>query len=78
MKILIGVISIIVLLWLAEIKITFNPFSISFGNYHLAIGFLMIYVGVGLIGVSFYNKGADDYHKFVMELLDEKIKKKGN
>ncbi|MEG1587197.1 MAG: hypothetical protein RR346_10000 [Bacteroidales bacterium] len=80
MKILTAIISIIFLLWLAEVKITFNPFSVTFGNAGYVVGMILICIGVSVISISSerkaYKRGLDNYREMVFEVLDEMKKEK--
>lgn len=41
-----ALVSLILLIFLAETKITFKPFSISFGRWHTAIGWMLVISGI--------------------------------
>lgn len=77
MKILFSIaLAIFVFLWVAQIKITFNPLSISFGSLRFALGLVITAIGIGLIGADFYKQGIRDNNKMLNEVLDNWVKER--
>lgn len=60
----------LILLFLADITITWRPFSISFGRGWLVLGIILISLGIGII----YYQGRWDGLKRGVEMKDGLIK----
>jgi len=54
------IIIVIILFFLAQITISFSPFSIKFGRPLFAIGWVLICVGIGCIQLDSERKGRQD------------------
>lgn len=71
MKTIIQVIVIIVaILWVSEIKITLKPFHVSFQNWRIAVGIIIICVGLGFYYAGAYYKGWNKAIDKVTEVID--------
>jgi hypothetical protein len=72
MKIIIGiVILLVVLFFMAETKISTNPFKIQFNNLGYAIGFSLILTGIVIIRTAEYKKGLDRGLEITIEVIKE-------
>ncbi|KQC33982.1 hypothetical protein AAU57_12060 [Nonlabens sp. YIK11] len=70
-KIVLYVVLLIALtIWIAQPSIDFKPFKISFTNGYYAIGFTLVFIGLGFIKYQGHQNGK----KQVMEVVEEMIK----
>lgn len=71
-------ISIIALLWVGDLTITFKPFSISLPGWYKPIGIILFCLSVAVYNVGEYAKGyKHGFDDGIKECLDI-IKKNGN
>lgn len=74
MKLILQVIILTAILaYMAEIKISFSPFSISFGRGWLAIGFILIMCGCICLKAQWYQDGMKKGTEINKELIKEVI-----
>lgn len=71
---------VLILAYMAEFKISFSPFSISFGRGWLVLGFILIMCGCICIKAQGYKdgleKGTEINKGLIKEVIEEKIKEK--
>lgn len=71
---------LLILAYMAEIKITLSPFSISFGRGWLAMGFILIMCGCLCLKAQWYEEGKQEFDRKLKESIkqiqEEKIKEK--
>ena len=74
--ILFTIIFIIAILWVGELTITFNPFSISLPGWHKALGILLFFLSMTVYNIGEYTRGYkqgfDDGVKECVEILKKK------
>jgi hypothetical protein len=58
-------------LFIADIKLSFKPFSIMLINWRGAIGILMIMVGAAIYYNAGYRKGVNETVDKVIEIIDK-------
>lgn len=63
------------LLYIAETKVTYNPFKITFAKGWFAVGMALIGLGIGFIRYQAHKDGVKDGIKGSFEYLKEEIKK---
>lgn len=61
--------------WLSGMKVTFNPFTVKFESLGLAVGWLLIGIGIIFVtfhtGKQFYNRGYKRAFNDAYDVLDE-------
>jgi hypothetical protein len=67
---------VIVIAYLAEIKISFKPFVLAFPNWRSSFGIIVICIGVGIYYNAAFRKGHSKAIDQVMEIIDKQIKDK--
>lgn len=69
---------VLILAYMAEVKISLSPFSISFGRGWLVIGFILIMCGCLCLKAQWYKEGKREFDKEMREkvkqIQEEKIK----
>ena len=76
-KIIIQIIALVIaILWMAEMRISFRPFSIAFSNWRALLGIILICVGAGIYYNAAYRKGWNKAIDKTIEVIDEFKKQK--
>ena len=76
--IILSIISAVAILIVSTPKITFRPFSVSFGNGWFALGILFIGIGVGFIRYQGYKQGVTEGVDGAFKYMKEVIKKQAD
>jgi len=63
---------ILIMLFLAQVSIEFNPFKITFGRPYFAIGWILIIIGVAFIQIDSERKGRKEkLEEVIKQIKDE-------
>lgn len=69
---------LVILAYMAEVKISLSPFFISFGRGYLAMGFILIMCGCLCLKAQWYQEGKQEFdnemREKVKQIQEEKIK----
>ena len=69
---------VILFLYVSQMEVTFNPFSISLPYWHRSVGILLVMVGIVLYCTGERIKGYEVGHRDGVEWVIKQLKDKSN